>query len=457
MNVLNQLIILLLMLFIGINFIKLLRAKMSLIELLSSGFILGIGISTFSIFLLGLLGVKFNFNNILFTLFLENALTLILIKSFSIKYSPRSFIKVKDMDFLDILFVVGIIFFVVGSLIRNLYWPIWSWDSVQLFDYRAKLIVSSQTIFFTAQSFYDISYPLLTSILHALLYAAGSVNPQYVYTLIFTSLIFGVYSFCRRTCSKTLSLFIAFLLSFYPLFNEQSITPVTNLLYSTFLVFGIYYSVLWLIKREFNYLILSSLLFSFSRFTRNEPIWIATLVMIIIYLLLQKTILNRKSIFGVVMFFVINYFSGFTINAYIKHYSFNVNKYYVTQFEFFGSIVERLKQLNLNVIHETIKLFYSSVVSEMVIPVLLLLIFIYLTKLRVNKISLLLLYFSVSYFFVIFGGTIFYGTISTSTEFLALSGSLDVFSIFWKVLVMITTTLFISDFFASRFEHDTLN
>jgi hypothetical protein len=238
---------------------------------------------------------------------------------------------------------------------------------------------------------------------------------------------------------------------------EQSITPVTNLLYSTFLVFGIYYSVLWVNKKEFNYLVLSSLLFAFCRFTRNEPIWIATLFMILIYLLIQKSLLNKKNIFGVIVFFLVNYFSGYTVNSFIKHYSFNVNKYYVTQFEFFGSIVERLKQLNLNVIHETIKLFYSSVVSEMVIPVVLFLIFIYLTKLRVNKISLLLLYFSVSYFFVIFGGTIFYGMISTSTEFLALSGSLDVFSIFWKVLVMITTTLFISDFFVSRSEHDTLN
>ncbi len=451
LNILKQTLFLLMILFSGINFFKLFRIKSGLAEELSSGFMLGIGLTTFGLFLLGFIGYKFNFQNVFIFLVTGN-LILILVNKIILKnkYSLHDFFPIKffkNLDLFEKVSVGGIGFFLLTSIIRNLYWPIWMWDAVQMYDYRAKLIVTAQSIFFSARSFYDISYPLLTSLMHSILYVAGSTNPKFIYTLIFLSLIFGVYAFAKNLTNKKVGLALAFLISFYPLFYDWSVRVSSNLIQSTFLVLGTLYLVKWLSREKINYLVLGSLFFVFSRFTRNEPIWMAALVFLIIYLLVKRLLFKKRYLVGLLIFLTSNYFVGYASGKYLSYYSFEFDKLRISQFSFVTKLSAYLYNFSLKTISDSFVMVFNSVILDMLIPILFICVFLYLTKLKMGKEVSLLLLFCLFYLLIFFGGTIFYRLISSYTDFSALGGSLDKFSIFWKVLVLISTFLVIFNFY----------
>lgn len=453
-SILKQITFILLILFLGINFLKLLRLKAGLAEKLSSGFMLGIGFSTFGLFLLGFVGYKFNFQNILFFLIGVNVLLTLLNLMLKNKYSLDIFSVVgffKKLDLLEKVLVGGIVFFLLTSLIRNLYWPIWMWDAVQMYDYRAKLIVESQSIFFPAQSYYDILYPLLTSLLHSILYVAGSTNPQYVYTLVFFALIMGVYAFVRKYSSRKFAIVASFAVSSFPLVYQHSIQPLTNLTHSTFLVLGVFYLIIWLSKDKSKDFFVATLLFSFARFTRNEPVWMAVFAFMIIYLLIKRKLLKDKSILYLLVFFAINYIVGFVIIKYNQWYRLTPNKFFTDQFGFVEQFVLSSGNINLSWLLDPLVMIFRYVIWEVFILILFtIMIFLKHRRIVLKSEVFLLSTFLLWYLFILFFGSIFYRLISTDIEFKALSGSLERFSIVWQVLVFVLFFLVLYGFLGEK-------
>ncbi len=450
-NILKQIFFVFLILYLGVNFLRLFRLKFSGIEILSSGLILGIGFSTFGMFLLSFLGFKLNYLYVFLFLTLSNLFLIILNKVFfknSINLEWHSLHKkIKSLDLFDRILIGGIAFFLLTSLIRTLYWPVWMWDAVQLYDYRAKLMVLSQSIFFPSQSFYDISYPLLTSILHAIFYIAGSLNPQFIYSLIFSSLVLCVYAFSRKILNRKLSLSLAFLVSFYPLFYEQSLYALTDLIQSTYLVIATFYLINWMSKKKFSYLILSGLLFAFSRFTRNEPVWIFVFLFLFIY-----SLIKRKFLKEVFLFFIFNFFVGFVSTKYIASYNLVNNNAYLSQLDFIGKTFSSLNNFSLKTLIDPVVLVCRTIILEMIIPIVSLVTFGFLTRFRLKRETFFLIFFCCFYLLMFFGGTLYYRIISSHTDFLALVGNLDRFSIFWRVLVFTTAFSVFYDFWV-KFQH----
>ena len=450
-NILKQIMFLLLIFYLGVFFLKLFRVKFGMAEKISSGFMLGIGFSTFGLFLLGFIGYKFNFQNVFIFLTSGNIL-LILINKIFLKnsFGHLSFIKlIKSFDLIERILIGGIIFFLLTSLIRNLYWPIWSWDAVQLFDYRAKLIVLGQSVFFPAKTFYDISYPPLTSILHSIFYASGSSNPQFIYTFIFAALIMGVYAFTKNLSNRKVTLSLCFLISFYPLFYQNSILPLTDLVQSTFLVLGTFYLIKWLSQGKDNLAVLGGLFFAFSRFTRNEPVWIAALVFGIIYLFWKRRLFYKKSTLYLILFLVLNYFVIFVFGKYLASYSFSGGNLYIQQPSLLNQIFASVSRINLKTIIDAIVMVYNSVISDVLIPIVCLLIFGFVKRHKIKKETSILIMFCIFYLLMFLAGTLFYRISLTNTDFSALLGSFEGFSIFWKVLVFVLLSLVLYDYWTN--------
>jgi len=453
-SILKQMTFILLILFLGVNFLKLLRLKMGVAEKLSSGFMLGIGFSTLGLFLLGFVGYKFDFQNVLFFLISANVLLTLFNLMLKNKYSLDICSIVgffKRLDSLEKVLVGGIVFFLLTSLIRNLYWSIWMWDAVQLYDYRAKLIVESQSIFFPAQSYYDISYPLLTSLLHSILYVVGSTNPQYVYTLVFFALIMGVYAFVRKYSSRKFAIMTSFAVSSFPLVYQNSIQPLTNLTHSTFLVLGVFYLIIWLSKDKSKDFFVATLLFSFTRFTRNEPIWMAVFAFMVTYLLIKRKLLKEKSVLYLLVFFAINYIVGFVAIKYNQWYGLTPNKFFTDQFGFVEQFVLSLGNINLSWLLDPLVMIFRYVIWEVFILILsTIMIFLKHRRIILKRDVFLLSTFLLWYLFVLFFGSIFYRIILTDMEFQALSGSLERFSIVWKVLVFVLFFLVLYGFLGEK-------
>ena len=453
-SVFKQIILLLLILSFGINFLKLFRLRIGFIERISSGFMLGIGFSTFGLFLLGFVGYKFNFQNLALFLFGANTLLIVVNVLLKNKYSlgHYSFSKlVKSLSLFEKMLIAGIGIFLLTSLVRNLYWPIWEWDAVSMYDYRAKMIAGGQNIFFPAQFFYDLSYPLLTSILHAIIYTMGGINSKFIYTLVFAALVMGTYSFTRRILNRKEALISAFLISFYPLFYQHSISALPNLVQSTFIVIGTFYLVKWFSDKKIANGVLASIFIAFSGFTRNEPVWVAIFIFLIIYNIFDKSLFKWRILFVIALFFLANYFVKYMNAGYLTIVGYGGAGYQGSLLNLTEDIWLLLTKVDPHLLSDSVLMFFNTVVKEMSVPILSTVVLLVLFPIRkaskARKIIYDLIIFCLFYLIFLAAGTLFYLITMPYTYFVSLGNSVSRLSIFWKILVLETSFLVIANFF----------
>jgi len=291
--------ILLIALGIGLPLSLLIASKGNLLGRLGISFPLGIGIFTLGMYLSNLLGLRFTpLNN--FLLFLLLSIPILLFEKGRIKkYFVEFYHSAKNVQLsLDEKVILGVLgFFVVSSFINTFYWPVYSWDSLVLYDFRGRVLAMTGFIKDAFFSNYYVSYPLLTSLSHSVIYLSGGKNPQFLYSLFYLSLGLCFYGLLREIISRRLSLLFTTLLLTVPLVFEHSLISYTNLPYTAFLSLGVIYYYLWDRKREPGYLVLSAVLVGLSTWTRGiEPYWLGIFLIVVIVSLL------RRKLFDVVIY-----------------------------------------------------------------------------------------------------------------------------------------------------------
>ncbi|HJY98732.1 MAG TPA: hypothetical protein VJ227_03390 [Patescibacteria group bacterium] len=268
--------------YFGLLIVNFFMPNSHFLERISSGFLVGLGIFTFVLFLtswfLGLPFAVYPAMAILFWLILLSVFLSVLFKRKLLPgKSPTAAVNniltwYGSLSVLEkgVVWLVVFIFFSV--LVNNLYWPIWMWDAIALYDFRAKSIVSLGRV---VGSFgvSNGTYPLLTSISHGLVYLFGGTNPQYLYFLFFLSLSLIFYHFLRKFLARKYSLITLLFLITIPLLIQQSQVTLTDLPQSAYLVPGFLYMILGLASGKKSYIALSSIFFSLSSWVRNEPFW----------------------------------------------------------------------------------------------------------------------------------------------------------------------------------------
>ena len=288
------LFILLITLGVGLPLTLWIAPKHNVAGRLGLSYLLGIGIFTLFEYTANLLGLKFTFgNNIIIFLVLSLPLTLLQRNKYKIFWSEfkKSF-KNFHPELIEKITLGTIIFFIVSSFVNTLYWPVYVWDALTLYDFRAHVFI--QTGFIKSalaglgSSFY-YSYPLLTSLAHSTVYLSGGQYPQFLYSMFYLSLALVFYGFLREFISQKLSLIFTLILLTAPRMFEQSVISYTNLTYMTYFSLAIIYFYLWDRKRTAGYLILSALLTGLVTWTRAlEPFWLATFGIIVVVSLYRK-------------------------------------------------------------------------------------------------------------------------------------------------------------------------
>lgn len=138
----------------------------------------------------------------------------------------------------------------VFIIFLNLAWGPYDWDVMTLYDFRARVLAQDHQLDQLLEQSsgegdrytYYYSYPLMTSIVHAMHYILGSTDVMFFYSVIFFSFNSLAYLQLRKVSSLAIirvPLFLLILSS--PLFFVQAQTAYTNFPYTFFFSFGVLY------------------------------------------------------------------------------------------------------------------------------------------------------------------------------------------------------------------------
>lgn len=189
--------------------------------------------------------------------------------------------------------LVGI--FLLYSLVMASYWPVWWWDAVTLYDFRAHVFVDTRSIAETALRVDDpghvMSLPPMTSLVHTWIYLAGGGNPKFFYTFLFASFLVISYYFMREYSSRLGSLTFTALLSSTYIFVDHSTEAYTNLPFACYYALATIYLYRWMLRRRKSHLILAGLALGLSGWVRAESqiFFMGYLAILTVYSLRRRT------------------------------------------------------------------------------------------------------------------------------------------------------------------------
>jgi hypothetical protein len=284
------------MLFIGLSLIVLFGYRLSHIflpeaeklEQISLGFFLGIGIFTFIWFLLNWIGIPYNLMSGLIILTTLNVILFLFDKYLSKPKNKNVFLDLTYFSKLNIFekFLLGVIVFLcVSALVQCVYWPIRYWDSLVLYDFRAKVFVETGFMQAAIARGYFFGYPLLTSLAHTWVYLLGGKNPTFLYALMYIFLLTNFFINIKKLkIARTLTIFFTGLVAISPRLFDHTQWAYTNLPYSIYLVLGSIYLYFGIKKKNLGAFIISALLIGLSTWTRStEPFWLSFIVVAALY------------------------------------------------------------------------------------------------------------------------------------------------------------------------------
>ncbi len=260
--------------------------KMRLFERLGISYLLGFGVFTLLMFCYSSLGVKITIESTFLALAVGISLMLVLFKLLKRKVFANPFGLIKSFSTFSrlekiIVFIIAVL--VTVSLILTIYFPVYIWDALVLYDFRAKIIAQQGFYIQIVNNFsYFGGYPLFTSLSHTLVYLFKGNNPQFLYSFMYFSLIFIFYSTLREFVSRKTALMASLILATTPVIFDHSTFAYTNLPYTIFLATGSVYLYIWFVKKKpIGYLILSAVLTGLSTWTRvAEPFWVINILIL---------------------------------------------------------------------------------------------------------------------------------------------------------------------------------
>lgn len=309
-------IVSILMTLIGFGIINNVIRKEPFLEKISVGFLLGFGLVVVPLFFLTYFHIRLNASIVWITLLSLLGVSLSLFAlfrrgktgTFSLRHVVPWFKKLSLPQRVLLVLIVSLFAF---SIIINLYWPVSTWDSITLYDFRAKLYANGglltdlwEHIGRNPQALsYYYSYPPSTSLAHAVGYLIHDSQVMVIYSFFYLALILLFFSNILRKTSLTIGLFFTFLLASNSTLFYHSTIAYTNLPYATYLI-ALFFMLERYIQTQRKEFFVIAIFFSlFSIVIRStEPFYL-----VIASLLLIKGFKNRRYIWDFIILFALSY------------------------------------------------------------------------------------------------------------------------------------------------------
>ncbi|MEN8252843.1 MAG: hypothetical protein ABFQ62_00480 [Patescibacteria group bacterium] len=255
--------------------------KLNILEYLSLGYLLGLGVFTYLMFFSNLAGFAYNFVNILGLLIILVLLFAFLLKFRKIKLTQKIKFKKLKLDKNEKIFLFAILFVSSMIFIASLYWPVKDWDSLVLYDFRAKVFLDTGFMEKAIEEGYFFGYPLMTSLSHLLVYLFGFKQPGIIHSLFYICFLLISFSHLKDELERKQALFWTMILSLTPeLFGPANMT-YSNLAYTVYLLISLLYLLKWAESNKDSYLLISALLLGLSTWVRSsEPFWLILVIFV---------------------------------------------------------------------------------------------------------------------------------------------------------------------------------
>lgn len=267
----------------GLPLVLIIAPKQKPAAIIGTSYLLGIGLFTFLMFISNIAGLRFSLLNEILLLFAVSFPLVLLTKRKMKIFFSRTLKDVKNMRLTSIeKIMLGVMIFVVfSSLLNTLYWPVYLWDSVVLYDFRAHVFATTGFMKDAFVDGYYINYPLLTSLAHTIVYLADGKYPQFIHSFFFLSLILTFYGLLREFTSRKFAIFFTLLLVISEQIFYHSLISYVNLAFGVYVSLSAIYLFFWDRKKKVGYLILSALFANLSTWTRfTEPFWLGLFIIV---------------------------------------------------------------------------------------------------------------------------------------------------------------------------------
>lgn len=278
----------------GFLLANLISDSVFIFEKICLGYLLGLGIVTFEMFLLGWLGIRLSETNIIILLIVSVLITVLLnvrLKRFSNNRLSWHLLTISKFPWYLKILPVFILILFIASLFFNIYWPVYDWDAIALYDFRGRVFAETGKLFSVLSlGNYYVGYPLLTSLAHAIVYLGGLSNPRFLYSLSYFAFILFFYFLLRRSTGEKIALISSAIVASWPQIFLHSTLTYTNLIYTIYFSLGVIYLFLWIKEKKQNNLLLSGLLIGLCIWTRVDEFWLAPLLFAIITLIYLRKI-----------------------------------------------------------------------------------------------------------------------------------------------------------------------
>lgn len=171
-------------------------------------------------------------------------------------------------------------------LLPSWFWPVKDWDSIVLYDYRAKLFADTGSWDLGIERGYFFGYPLHTSLSHTWLRYWGMTHPALLHYGWFIVFIAWFWFKLRQQTSAFWASWWSMIIAISPgIFGHAQMT-YTNLTYTVLIVMAYIYAAEWIVRpKQQSSIWLAAVLLGLSIWTRTaEPFWLVMLVLIWILL-----------------------------------------------------------------------------------------------------------------------------------------------------------------------------
>ena len=253
-----------------------LKVRFSLSEFVSLSFLAGIGISAYVLFIYGLRGGMFS----LFNVSVISAVFLLLAVCLAVLNRGRVYTSMpfKEMIPLEKLLLAGVIIQVVWGFLLVIPIGVHSHDAVANYALKAKIFYLSGGIpegFFNwpESTVAHPDYPLLLPLLMTWVYEFTGFNDiaiNLIMPVIYVAFLVLFYDLLRKFFGRAYSMLAVFVLATIPQLADYATLIHADLLLAVFTACAFGYFVLYVKEGMRPHLVISSVLFGFSLWIKNE-------------------------------------------------------------------------------------------------------------------------------------------------------------------------------------------
>ena len=269
-------------------------------ERISIAYGLGFGLLTLAMFFLNVAGVKFSLIN---TVILISALMILSLIYLLLRHriscaSLRElnvFKKIRQtISSLSIFegIIIGLLtFFLLSNIAISVYWPVWEYDALSMFDFRARVFAKTESISEAARTItiispsYFLAYPPLASLVNTWLYLCGWAHPKIFCPLLLISLAIISYYSLRDYSLRYHALLFTLIIVTNPGIYFYAASSYINFPFAFYFAAGVMYLYRWMSTQKRGFLGLAGILFALFAWTRREsgPLFLGSLVILIIF------------------------------------------------------------------------------------------------------------------------------------------------------------------------------